>query len=46
METTPVRTDSGGWSTPRAPLAVEDHEAIKRRLRAWLRIAGRPDPED
>jgi hypothetical protein len=40
------RSDSGGWSTARAPLAVEDHEDIKRLLRAWLRIAGRPDPED
>lgn len=38
-------TDSGNWSTVRKPLIEEDREGIKRRLRAWLRIAGRPDPE-
>ena len=38
-------TDAGGWSTVRKPLIEEDGEGVSRRLKAWLRIAGRPDPE-
>lgn len=37
-------TDRKGWSTVRRQLNEEDPEGMQRRLRAWLRIDGAPDP--
>lgn len=37
-------TDDGRWSGVRKPLADEDRVGMKRRILAWLRIGGRPDP--
>lgn len=38
-------TDRGTWSTIRKQLGQEPNvEAIKKRIRAWLRIDGEPDP--
>ena len=37
-------TDAGNWSGVRKQLAEEDQEGMKRRIRAWLRLAGQPDP--
>ncbi|HET9016100.1 MAG TPA: hypothetical protein VFN57_10920 [Thermomicrobiaceae bacterium] len=39
-------TDRGGWSTVRRQLAEEPSTAdVKRRLLAWLRIEGAPQPD-
>ncbi len=38
-------TDRRGWATVRKQLGNEPNvEAIKKRIRAWLRIEGSPDP--
>lgn len=38
-------TEKGGWSTVRKQLGNEPNvEAVKKRIRAWLRIEGEPDP--
>ena len=37
-------TDKGGWSTVRKQIGSEPNvEAVKTRIRAWLRIEGEPD---
>ncbi len=39
-------TDSEQWSTVRRQLSEEKtHDAIKRRMKAWLRLEGIPKPE-
>lgn len=38
-------TDSGGWSTVTKAPGEEDNDGMRRRLEAWLRIAGAPDLE-
>lgn len=39
-------TDRRGWSTVRKQLNQEpDIDAIKRRIKAWLRIEGQPSPD-
>lgn len=37
-------TDDGHWSGVTRPLAAGDRAEMKRRILAWLRIGGRPDP--
>lgn len=38
-------TERGGWSTVKKQLAAEESvDAIKQRMKAWLRIDGEPDP--
>ena len=37
-------SDDGRWSGVRKPLVDEDRAGMKRRIRNWLRIGGRPDP--
>ena len=39
-------SESGGWSTVRTPPAGQDRDTVKRRLRSWLRVGGRPGPEE
>lgn len=39
-------TNRGGWATVRKQLAAEESvEAIKGRIKAWLRIEGEPSPD-
>ncbi|MBI4279302.1 MAG: hypothetical protein HY660_12680 [Armatimonadetes bacterium] len=38
------QTLTDGWSTVTKPLSTEDRAGMKRRLLAWLRLAGRPAP--
>lgn len=39
-------TDRGGWSTVRKQLSQEESPAaIKRRIKAWLRLRGKPKPD-
>ena len=37
-------TDQGRWSTVVKPLAAEPPERMGRRILAWLRVQGEPDP--
>ena len=37
-------TEGGWWSTVMKPLAAEEPDEMKRRILAWLRLSGRPDP--
>ena len=37
-------TCNGGWSTVQKQLVDEDRDGIKRRLLAWLRLNGEPEP--
>lgn len=38
------QTDAGSWSTVKRQLVDEDREGVTQRIRAWLRISGKPDP--
>jgi|SRR5579871_2907811 len=39
------QTETGGWSTVKKQLVDEDSGGVIRRIRGWLRLSGRPDPE-
>ncbi len=43
-ESAVYESDDGRWSSVAKPLADGDRAEMKRRILAWLRIGGRPDP--
>lgn len=43
-DTAVYESDDGRWSGVAKPLADETRAGMKRRILAWLRLAGRPEP--